>query len=339
MTRKDRPGAPFGSRETRFPALGVLLALTMVGWATRWLDISWWPLAVAQSLVPIAGIGVLLATVLAVLRRRRLTAWAGGAATVLVLVVAAPFVWPGRTVVAAPAPGSSSSPAHFVVLSSNLEFGQGDPARVLELVRDHDVDVLVLLECTPPARARLLEAGLGSLLPHEVGEPRPGADGTLIRSRHPLSQLDGPRMPPGLVDLGQPAARADTPAGPVTVLAAHPYPPSGPGAMRHWYAGLHAIGAWAQAQPRGIPVVMAGDFNASADHPVFRSAADGFVDAQAQAGAGWVRTWPQDSRVPAFVQLDHVLGRDLAGVVEAGSALVPGSDHAAVWAVWLLPPR
>lgn len=311
--------------------VSLVLSLAILGWATRWVDLPWWPVAVVQSVVPAAGIAVLAATVTTVLLRRRRMRWVGAVASALVLLVAVPGSWPWRAVT----PGGG----RLVVLSSNLEFGQGDPGQLLALVRAQQVDVLVLLELTPSAREALLAAGLDALLPHEVGQTRPGADGTVIRSRYPLTALDGVVLPKGRRDLNQPAARVAAPSGPITVLAVHPYPPSNPGSMPHWQAGLEAIGVWAQGQSRGIPVVLAGDFNASSDHPAFRSATTGFVDAHAASGAGWVRTWPQESRVPPFVQLDHVLARDLGGVLSVGAAVVPGSDHAAVWAAWAVPAR
>jgi len=81
-------------------------------------------------------------------------------------------------------------------------------------------------------------------------------------------------------------------------------------------------------------VVLAGDFNASADHPGYRQVAEGLVDAHRATGAGWVRTWPVGHRLaPPFVQLDHVLARGLT-VTCAGSAPVEGSDHTSVWACW-----
>ena len=77
---------------------------------------------------------------------------------------------------------------------------------------------------------------------------------------------------------------------------------------------------------------MAGDFNAAFGHPGFRDLAAGLDDAQRTDGQGWVRTWPfAGNRLPAFVQLDHLLSRGLT-VVAAGQVAVNRADHAAVWA-------
>jgi endonuclease/exonuclease/phosphatase (EEP) superfamily protein YafD len=76
---------------------------------------------------------------------------------------------------------------------------------------------------------------------------------------------------------------------------------------------------------------MAGDFNSSHTHPGFRKVASTMSDAHRAAGQGWVRTWPIGSRIPPFIQLDHVLLRGLH-VVDAGTVTIADTDHRAVWA-------
>ena len=50
-----------------------------------------------------------------------------------------------------------------------------------------------------------------------------------------------------------------------------------------------------------------------------------------------MRTWPYaDSRLPPFVQLDHVLSRGLT-VIDSGQVALNGTDHAAVWGSYALP--
>lgn len=300
-------------------------------YAVRWLDIATFLVAVVQSVVPIAGLVVVLATAVAAVLRRRRTAWLGAAASVVVLVGAAPFVIPsGR---------AEPGPDDLVVMSSNLEFGRADPIVLADAVRALDVDVLVMLEVTPAAIERQRAAGLEDLLPYLVGHPRPGADGTVIRSRFPLTELPTPTFP-GEVNLSQPVARVDLPGNAsapagrhMLIRAVHPMPPTDPN-LGFWRASLDGLATWAHSQPAGIPLLLAGDFNASADHPGYRQVADGLVDAHEAAGSGWVRTWPIGRRViPPFVQIDHVLAQGLT-VTGAGSMVIPGTDHAMVWASW-----
>lgn len=309
-------------------AVGALI----LWYAVRWLDIPTFVIAVAQSLVPVAGTLLVAATVVAAVSKRRRTALVGAVASVVAVVVALPFLVPsGR---------GDPGPDDLVVMASNLQYGGADPSVLTSAVRARGVDVLVLLEVTPRAVDRLRDAGLEQDLPYAVGHPRPGADGTMIRSRYPLTELPTPTFP-GEVNLSQPVARLDLPEEravgtgqrSVVIRAVHPMPPTDPN-LGFWRASLDGLATWAQGQPDGIPLVLAGDFNASADHPGYRQVAAGLVDAHEAAGSGWVRTWPMGRRViPPFVQIDHVLAWGLT-VTGAGSQVIPGTDHALVWASW-----
>jgi endonuclease/exonuclease/phosphatase (EEP) superfamily protein YafD len=77
-------------------------------------------------------------------------------------------------------------------------------------------------------------------------------------------------------------------------------------------------------------VIVAGDFNATLDHAVFRHAITGCADAGERTGQGLVGTWP--NRFPRRLgpQIDHVL---ITGGITAETLSVhdvPGSDHRAV---------
>ena len=300
-------------------------------YAVRWLDQATFVVAVVQALVPVAGIVVVATTLVSAVARRRRTTLVGAVASVVVLVGAAPFVIPsGR---------ADPGPDGIVVMSSNLQYGGADAVALTERGRALDVDILVLLEVTPSAVDLLRAAGLEAMLPFVSGHPRAGADGTMIRSRFPLTELPTPTFP-GEVNLSQPVARVDlpgtssTPAGrPMLIRAVHPMPPTDPN-LGFWRSSLDGLATWAHSQPDGIPLVLAGDFNASADHPGYRQVADGLVDAHRAVGAGWVRTWPLGRLwLPPFVQIDHVLARGLT-VTGAGSEVIAGTDHALVWASW-----
>ncbi len=160
--------------------------------------------------------------------------------------------------------------------------------------------------------------------------------GSLVWSRYPLSLVS-----PG--DDGsiehtpnrQPEVSVSVNGERVRLKAVHTMAPL-PTLMGEWRASLLALQQWRQRQPAGEPFLMAGDFNSSAGHPGFRAVADGTVDAQRAAGQGWVRTWPfVGQRLPAYVQLDHLLSRGLV-LVEAGQVAMHGTDHAAVWASYAL---
>lgn len=297
-----------------------LTAVLAVAVGLRWLDTSAARIPVLQAAFPIIGmVAVVWAAFLVVLLRRRVLL-----AIPALLVAFVPVALAIPTVSASTVAASDDDE---VVAASNLQFGEADPTALIAHVRDLDVDTLVLTEVTPDAAAALDKAGALELLPHRVGRAQLGADGTVILSRHRLTQLQADHIP-GLFD--QPVAEVHSPSGDYVLRAMHPYPPT-TRLVRGWHRQLGQATDWVAEQPPETPLVLAGDFNASQAHPAYRRLAEGMVDAHRATGAGWVRTWPQDRRLPAFVQLDHVFVRK-GEVVDAGSATLRGTDHALVWA-------
>ena len=299
---------------------GFVVAVPLIG--VRWLDSSAGPVAVLQSMVPLTGVLVVVLVVLAALTRR----WLLTVATVALLAVCATISVPslsGHTVAA----GRDD----LVVMSANLKYGGADARSLVMAVREHRVDVLVLIEVTPSSLARLQVAGLDTLLPESAGQSSQDAGGTIIRSRVPMTLVQ-----PGLdrvspYAFNEPVVSIHRTSGDVVLRAVHSLPPGLSGAA-DWRSGLAGLQGWRQRQPADLPLVMAGDFNSSWGHPGFRAAAETMTDAQHAAREGWAPTWPQGRRlIRPFIQLDHVLSRGM-DVVDAGVVQIPRTDHAAVWA-------
>ncbi len=182
----------------------------------------------------------------------------------------------------------------------------------------------MLLEITPDALTRIEASGIPEMLPHPSGRPRADAGGTMIFTKEPHQEFSD--VPASQFD--QVAVEIERPsASPWLLLAAHPVPPT----LASWSQELTDLRAWRNRQNADVPLVMAGDFNASSAHPGFRGLESGMTDAQRATGSGWVRTWPQESLLPTFVDLDHVLFRGF-GVVTSGVTVIGNTDHAAVWA-------
>ena len=305
------------------PLLAALALIT----GSRWADTpAPAVLPVLQALVPAAFTPtwiVLLLTVLA--RRWRLAAAAAVLAAVHVALLL-PWVTPGQRVTKA------AANERLVVLSSNLLFGRGDPSTIVDTVRARDVDLLLIVEVTWEVRDALLAAGITDLLPHKAGRPRADADAAMIFSRHPLRAPDVPPLPP--MRYGSELATVATPHGDVVVGVIHPVAPV-PGLTAAWHRELTSLGAWAAAVPDEMPIVLAGDFNATMDHPALRRLGDaGLYDTHRELGQGRRATWPRIpglSLLSPWFHIDHVLARGL-DVARAGALVMPGSDHLAVWA-------
>ncbi len=312
-------------------AIGVvLIGLGAVG-ALRWYDSTAYLVVVLQTAGPFVVVGLgLLAVATLVLRR-----WWMLLPVVAVLAVA--------VTVAAPAFRATSSPKadrDLTVMSANVWVGSANAAQLMDAVRFHSVDVLVLTEATPAILRRLDAEGAADYFSQREGVARAGTyTGTMVLSRYPLS-VRSPGTDPTVEGTRsvQPELDVTAPEGTVRLKVAHPAAPL-EGDTVEWRAGLRALQSWKQQLDGDELLVMAGDFNSGFGHPGFRDVAEGLDDAQRTDGQGWVRTWPfAGNRMPAFVQLDHLLSRGLT-VVQAGQVAFNRADHAAVWASYQLPAR
>lgn len=290
------------------PALG-LLALGL----RHWKGSHPWELALV-AIAPYVMALALIGPVVAVARRR----WWMAVASTLVVAACAFTQLPLYV--------ASSSPVietRFDVMTQNTDIGRASATDIVDAVRRHQVDALVLTELTPELRERLRVAGLDKELPFTGLRPLPGARGTGIWSR---TRLTNTRFVDGFS------------CAYVTTWAAvdwYEYP------TRVRLVGVHLIGptwdaeGWrrdAERLPASFrrlaksgPTIVAGDFNATPDSPWLREALDAghFNNAADGAGAGLVRTYPANRPVLA---IDHVLTDGLVAqsVIRVD---VAGTDH------------
>jgi endonuclease/exonuclease/phosphatase (EEP) superfamily protein YafD len=232
----------------------------------------------------------------------------------------------------APDPGSAPAPVRLRVLTVNALGGAADPAAILRIVQQHDVDVLAVQELTPGMVSRLAAAGLAHLLPFSHLEARPGASGTGLWARWPLTPL--PSLP-GMTSATPRARTGPADGRAVTLTAVHPMAPTY-GHAAIWQRDLTMI-QQALTATEG-PHIVAGDFNASRDHRPFRDllAATGLTDCadsgQSRSWPGF--TWPAIRVIPALpvMRIDHVLAPRTATVHTSWAIRIPRTDHYGVFA-------
>jgi len=269
---------------------------------------------------PVAAAAPVAALALAVAGRRGPAVTAALSAAALGVVVAPR---------AARRPQPAASGPVLRVLTVNLLAGRADAGAVVALAGRAGADVLFLQELTGDAVARLKQAGLGDLMPHEVTEFRGGLHGSGIWSRIPLSAVPSP------ASAARPAAVLELPGGGAVELACvHPRPPKPPWpqGVARWRQQLAAL-----PPPGELPRVLAGDFNATVDHAALRRVLRlGYADAGRQAGNALAPTWGPAGRLP-LITIDHVLADRRCAVRASSVHPVPGSDHRAVYAEVQLP--
>ncbi len=278
----------------------------------------------ATALTPYTtAAGVLLGCFALLVRR-----WAAGTVVLLVAVVLVAAVAPR----AFPDSRPNGVGVEVGVMSVNLLFGRADAVDVVAAVRDNRIDVLSLQELTPEAVVELDRAGIRALLPHRVFEDEPGAQGSGIASRYPLTAKT--LTPPG--SMRQPGALVDLPGEQdIEVIAVHPLPPvvaAGPEAWQRELAGLP------NRDLNAPPRVLAGDFNATLDHVGLRRLLlNGYVDAADEVGAGLEPTWPAGRFWPPPVTIDHVLVDNRCPVDTYRVLAIDGTDHRAVVTRFVVP--
>ncbi|OKI89570.1 endonuclease/exonuclease/phosphatase family protein [Micromonospora sp. CB01531] len=305
-----------------------LTVAPVAAWAVlRLAGLERGPLVQAVAFTPYIAAASLVPLVLALALRRRAAAVAAAViALALVGVVAPRAVAAGQPEVGGPT---------LRLLTANLLVGGADPARLVELVRAHRVDVLAVQEFTPGIAAELDRLGLATLLPYRELNPEVGTTGSGVYARFPLSE-GGFRRNPGFAFTQAYGTLAVPGAPPLRVESAHPAAPYAVEALPDWWTDLRGQ---PPATPRGRLSILAGDFNATLDHaPLRELIATGYVDAADAAGAGLAGTWgPYDGDLIPPVTIDHVLVDRRIAVRSVAVHPVPGSDHRAVLAELRLP--
>jgi endonuclease/exonuclease/phosphatase (EEP) superfamily protein YafD len=228
-----------------------------------------------------------------------------------------------------PDPATGAVPLR--VLAVNLCYENATPDAVLPQVEAFAPDLLAMTEFTPDARDRLQP--LRAHYPHAVEVPRTGAFGIALWSRVPLR--DAHTVPIG--DFGFPTivAIADTAAGPLGVVVAHPPPPRGAANTHARDSAIAALPALlATLPPRRLVL---GDLNATRWSSPLRAllAATGLRDSC--EGRGLQASWP--SSLPRWlgIAIDHVLVSPDLAVTERRVGDAFGSDHLPVLATIAMP--
>lgn len=277
------------------------------------------------AFTPLASAGATLLAVIAAARGdRRNAALLAGAAAVLASVVV-----PRTRGRAQP---DIDSPERVRILTANIFKGAGDPAALLALIDEADPDVIAIQEQTPGYLRVLDAAGLAGRYPHRVAGTGKRLNDAAVLSRHPLEPLG---IELQRVNVG---ATMVLPSGHrVPVISAHPLPPADPKSEAHWVRALDRIPGPVGALSGGI---IAGDFNATLDHPAFRRVlARGWRDAAAELGQGLRSTWQGQRLGLMRLTIDHVLVPFGASVRDLRIDALPGSDHRVLTVTVDLPGR
>ncbi len=210
----------------------------------------------------------------------------------------------------------------LTIASLNVQHGGADPESTAQ--QASGADIVTFIEATPDWVAALPDS-FRKEFPYAVGAPLQYNTGSVIFARHPITSSEA--LPAS--SFQQWAALVDTPQlGALRVVAVHPCNPfCGPGL---WTAEHTELRHWLARQD-DTPTVVAGDFNAVDDHrPMRELYTEGWRSAANLAGAGYVRTYPADRRIPPLIGIDHILVNDRLTATSFSTFDVPWTDHRGV---------
>ncbi len=273
----------------------------------------------------LVAVGLVLAGLVALRRSWRATA----TGLALVALVGGALLVPRAVAggaAAEPAPGTGS----LSVLALNVKNGSADLGAVAGMIRRLRPDLVSLPESGPQYAGRLRAAlqGSGYLVRSAPDGAVADVDAVTVAVAPTLRRpgpgdvrvVTGPRgVFPSLEVSGGALGRLRF----VAFHAAAPVPTR----MDGWVGDLQRLRQWCDAAG---PAIVAGDFNATLDHSVFRRAISGCRDTAAELGRGLIGTWP--SGWPRWLgpQIDHVLVTESLAPVSLDVLDVPGTNHRAV---------
>jgi endonuclease/exonuclease/phosphatase (EEP) superfamily protein YafD len=253
-----------------------------------------------------------------------LGAWRGRSPTLRVATAAvvAYFLAAMNPVSAVVGCGGTTADDAITVYTANVLAGGGRPNEVADSILASGADVFLLQEVTTPFLDELRsDPRMVDAYPHHSEPDHWAHSGRVIWSRWPLSDVvDEPFVVSRLV-----SATVESPQGSFRVGNVHTQAPSADDHVWAWRDQFDQLGRIDTTTPG----LLAGDFNATADHRPLRDLlARGWTDVHEPKGCGFDATWPVDERVPTpFYRLDHVLVTDHFEVLDVGFGQPAGSDH------------
>jgi endonuclease/exonuclease/phosphatase family metal-dependent hydrolase len=305
----------------RFAVAWALVAVHAVWLVVRLFGFELgYPLMPLLAYTPYVAATALVAAVVALVLRVRRAALVAALICAGLVALVAPRALGGPT----EAQGGGGEPLR--IMTFDLQRGAADPAAIARLVAREDIDVLILQAVDAAALARL-DAALGDALPSRVAALGRRSHGTALYAHGTLRPLDA-QDDQARALVAVPGAQA------VEVVAVHPLSPGSAARVDLWRADMRVLPA---ATPTAGLRVLAGDFNATLDHPELRRLiATGYVDAAGVVGEGLRPSWPVGRLLPP-VTIDHVLADRRCGVRGVEVHRLPGSEHRAVTADLQIP--
>lgn len=274
-----------------------------------------WPAIVLNTLTAYVYLPAGLALGIAVGYRHRLLAALAGA------VVLAHLTWTLGPYARAEHPAvPPTKPVRL--FSTNVMAWQTSTKGIVDEILAEGADVVAVQELSPIWSEAFATPAFVAAYPYRIERVRTDAAGSGIYARQPLGDpdvLETPSMP-----IARATITIDGRA--VRLYSVHVLPPAHAAWVDEWNRGLSAIQEAAQQET--LPVILAGDFNATQHSAWYgRFLGAGWRSSHDACGRPLATTWPNGVLPIPPVRLDHVfLSRELA-CVSIAEGVGEGSDH------------
>ncbi len=306
--------------------------LGLAAWLAAWLlvgDATWW-LFTVNALALHLFVPLPTAFVASTWRRQPALIAGSSVAVVLFAVLWGGLFWPnGRPEPKGPV---------LTVMTYNVLGHNPKPEGVIEALLASDADVIGLLELSPEVAAAI-ERDLIDEYPYQVMIPKTGVSGTGVISRLPFRPAARDLEAPGWIS---PPVVVEVEFRDERFVFVHVHAASGSRFFREREEGARVLSELANREP--LPLVVAGDFNASDLNDSYGTLTEHLRDAWREAGDGFGNTfpgasqedWPGSSRPDFFgihlpkwlVRIDYVFLSDQWQAVDARLGPWDGhSDH------------
>jgi endonuclease/exonuclease/phosphatase (EEP) superfamily protein YafD len=210
----------------------------------------------------------------------------------------------------------------FKVYSANIQRSDKDFSRLTRELEEIDADIVLLLEVTP-GHLEKLQTLISSFPYHVEYTPFGKLDfGSVLLSKFTILDSNVTQ----LTDLGNLLIEAvlDINHKKTSFYAVHASNPS----MRKYFQlrKRNLLGLVEKISRNKMPVIVAGDFNATPYSPIFRRLLKATGLRDSRTGFGWQPTWP--THVPFFwLPIDHILVTPDIQVHNRTTGSYIGSDH------------
>ncbi len=316
-----------------------VLLLTFAS-ASRFLASLAWPIDLLANVSYIAAVPAALTCIGALAARR-------GRLAALSLAAAITAVWPVRSMLLPPrAPAAAAvAPAdrHFVrVLVSNVQGSKSALDNLIPILVREKPDAAAVIEVLPGLEGYLADnSEIREVLPFVVGPERGMTWRDMLLSRYVLHRLrfDGDFERYKFVYAYRRSCFVEKPEGRFLFTAAHPPSPRDATA---WARGNELTALLAEVSrahllPSGVPVVVGGDFNATASGHRHHIMLDQSGLRASDVLGGLAGTWPAAWPAPLRLTIDRVWASAEIEFVARQVLEDIGSDHRPILVTLSLP--